>query len=66
MVTQSPTRVEELVKIFIHATKVSSQSDRCFETPVLTAAVDGDGLLGDGFDVVAERCVTQNLMPRPY
>lgn len=50
-VLQSPSRIEELVKIFIHATKVSSGALPlrllCSRTGVLIQAADGNRLLGD-------------------
>ena len=48
---QSPTRIEELVKIFIHATKVQigSYTSRVNK---LTSNIDGDRLLGYGLDSV--------------
>ena len=45
-VLQSPTKIEELVGIFIHATKVNVFS---FCSPPSTdIPIDGDGLLGHG------------------
>lgn len=44
---QSPTRIEELVKIFIHATKVSPNDMSCKDASSDPCA-DGDWFLGNG------------------
>lgn len=45
-VLQSPSRIEELVRIFIHATKVWVLSERDPFVPALTCRVDGGWVLG--------------------
>ena len=45
---QSPSRIEELVNIFIQATRVSSTYSLMFT--VLTHVPDGDWVLGHGFN----------------
>ena len=51
MVRQSPSRIEELVKIFIHATKVQIASDTSHFNKLISN-IDGDRLLGYGLDSV--------------
>lgn len=46
---QSPSRIEELVKIFVHATKVSASFLLSWKVGLTFLAADGDRLLGDGF-----------------
>lgn len=50
-VLHSPSRIEELVKIFIHATKVRSTSLHTYQLvswlTVESAHIDGDWILGD-------------------
>lgn len=45
-VRQSPARIEQLVKIFIHATKVSGS--RTIKKNDAKTGADGDGILGHG------------------
>lgn len=44
---QSPSRIEELVKIFVHATKVSLRAVFDHGDVLLIDAIDGDWLLGN-------------------
>ncbi len=50
---QSPSRIEELVKVFIHATKVSL-SDIFSGALLLTPFQDGNRVLGHGFRAFVE------------
>lgn len=43
---QSPSRIEELIKIFVHATKVSFEATSHGDA-LLMDATDGDRLLGN-------------------
>ena len=47
-VRQSPSRIEELVKIFVHATKVFPPSIRVAIVKLTVTFADGDWILGDG------------------
>lgn len=47
-VLQSPSRVEELVKIFIHATKVWQLPTHTAFGTITQTLVDGDRILGNG------------------
>jgi hypothetical protein len=49
---QSPSRIEELVNIFIQATRVRLAYLLLAKLLLLTRAPDGDWVLGHGFDSV--------------
>lgn len=51
-VQQSPSRVEELAKIFIHATKVWRPSCRAACWTATNVLADGDRLLGNGAGIM--------------
>ena len=49
---QSPSRIEELVNIFIQATRVRSADPLLTICWLLTYTPDGDWVLGHGFDSI--------------